>query len=372
MILFGASVVVPVGMAPAVKPPAQPNVHLQLWGRFDEPIDFVTRNGQSGMVYVAEKAGQVIRTGANGHHRRRILDLHSKVVNEGEQGLLSIAWDPSGTHLYVHYSRQPDGDTQVSRFDVRTDGSLSAEHSVLRVHQPASNHNGGTIRFDRDGNLLIALGDGGGAGDEGDGHLKGGNAQSPRTLLGKLLRITPTPTARRPYRATRGNPFVSGSGLPEIFLTGLRNPYRFTIDTVTQSIWIADVGQGDFEEVDRVPLTTAAGKNFGWARREGKHPFGERLGGTFVEPIFEMNHNDGACAVIGGIVIRDPKLATWNGSYLFADFCKGVVERLTMTGTRVRHATTGLNVKSPTGFGTDDLNRAYVLSQEGSIYRIAP
>lgn len=369
------TVVALLGLAGAAACVSEPTVHLRLveWGRYREPTDFITRPTDSQHVYIAEKAGRVIEVSRDGTKRRTVLDLRRRVVNDGEQGLLSIAWNLDGTMLYVHYSKAPDGNTHISSFARTASGNLGAERSVLVVKQPASNHNGGTIRFDASGNLLIALGDGGGAGDTGDGHVRGGNAQSKHSLLGKILRITPTADARVPYRATEGNPFIGRPGKDEIFALGLRNPYRFDLDARTKMLWIADVGQGDYEEIDRIAYESAAGANFGWARREGAHAFGTNTGSKdhrFREPVVEQSHADGNCAIIGGLVARDPSVPSLRGAYVFADFCTGVIEAVAASGTQFLRVRTNLRIDSPTGFGRDSHGRTYVMSQDGVISRI--
>lgn len=370
---IAAALLVGLAATPACAEDRTRRLRLSEWGRFREPTDFVTRPTDAQHVYIAEKAGRVIEVNRDGTKRRTVLDLRRRVVNDGEQGLLSIAWDLDGTTLYLHYSKAPGGDTQISRFARLASGAFGAERSVLVVKQPASNHNGGTIRFDSSGNLLIALGDGGGADDTGDGHARGGNAQSKQSLLGKLLRITPTVNERTPYRPTAGNPFIGKAGKDEIFVLGLRNPYRFDLDAQSRMLWIADVGQGEYEEIDRVAYARAAGANFGWARREGAHPFGTRPSGKnpqFLEPVTERSHDDGNCAIIGGIVARDPTVATLNGSYLFADFCTGTIEAVTERDAGFVQVRTNLHIASPTGFGRDPAGRTYVMSQEGLIARI--
>ncbi len=227
-------------------------------------------------LYVTEQSGRVraIRDGRLA--ARPVLDLTADTTAAGEQGLLGLAFAPDGAHLYVDYTDR-SGDTHIDEFAMNgLVADPASRRNLLVVDQPQPNHNGGQLAFGPDGYLYIGLGDGGAADDEGPGHAPGGNGQSLETLLGKILRIDPTPTASAPYTVPADNPFVGTSGAkPEIWAYGLRNPWRFSFDADTGDLWIGDVGQNEWEEVDHAPATNGRdagrGDNFGWNRLEGTH-----------------------------------------------------------------------------------------------------
>ena len=207
----------------------------------------------------------------------------------------------------------------MTEFAFGDDGADPAsERGVLFVDQPFSNHNGGALAFGPDGYLYVGLGDGGSAGDPM------GNAQSLSTLLGKLLRISPRPSKGEPYAIPPDNPFVGRDGArPEIWAYGLRNPWRFSFDTATGDLWIGDVGQNAWEEIDLEPAGSDGGSNFGWDRLEGTHPFEGSPAPDSIAPVFEYAHGDGSCSVTGGYVYRGERIPTLAGAYLFGDYCRG-------------------------------------------------
>ena len=232
----------------------------------EQPIAMAVRSGDRAL-YVAEKTGLVVAL-TPGSDPRVVLDLTDRVSLGSEQGLLGLAFSPDGRFLYVDFT-DVNGDTNVTEFAFGDDGADPAsERRVLFVDQPFSNHNGGELVFGPDGYLYVGLGDGGSAGDPM------GNAQSLSTLLGKLLRISPRPSKGEPYAIPPDNPFVGRDGArPEIWAFGLRNPWRFSFDAATGDLWIGDVGQNAWEEIDVEPAGSDGGSNFGWDRLEGTHPF---------------------------------------------------------------------------------------------------
>ena len=220
----------------------------------DDPTAFTTRTGDRAF-YVTEQVGRVraIRNGAL--DPQPVLDIRDQVASGGERGLLGIAFSSNGTKLYLYYTNR-DGDIRVDEYSMSGNAvDTASRRQVLGVdHPPAPNHNGGQLSFGPDGELYMGLGDGGGAaGDSGPGHVEGGNAQSRDTLLGKILRIDPKPSGGAPYSIPSDNPFADGGGLPEIWAYGLRNPWRFSWDRKTGDMWIADVGQSQWEEIDFAP-----------------------------------------------------------------------------------------------------------------------
>ena len=282
----------------------------------------------------------------------------------GERGLLSVALAPdypSTHHLYVFYTRSPDGALQIDEFTA--DGgsvAVSTRRPVLTIPHPTFfNHNGGQLQFGPDGMLYIGTGDGG-SGDD-----PSGNAQNLESLLGKILRIDPRASGSAPYTIPADNPFA---GSP-IWSYGLRNPWRFSFDRQTGDLLIGDVGQGEREEVDYAPAP-AAGRaaNYGWDCLEGTLPGGEPEpscdgASGFVAPIFEYDHEGGRCAITGGYVVRDQSLGDLFGRYLFADSCAGPIRSLVpglpiASGARAE----GLSVSGPSSFGEDSCGRVYVAS----------
>ena len=306
------------------------------------------------------------------------LDLSSLVSFGGEQGLLGMTFSPDGALLYVHFSGS-DGETEVIEYAV-TGGRSQAiadpatARTILTVDQPQPNHNGGALLFGPDGMLYLGLGDGGAAGDSGAGHAPDGNGQTNTTLLGKILRIDPSGTLAAPYQIPDGNPFAAGGGRREIFATGLRNPWRFSFDSVTGDLWIGDVGQGAWEEIDHVPFAEAVGANFGWPILEGSHAFrGDSAPGS-VLPVLDISHDDGDCAVVGGYVYRGSAIPDLRGAYVFSDNCNGKIRalRLGADGSVALVRDLGVSVVGVTSFGEGADGELYVLTTANGITRLAP
>ncbi len=233
----------PVSEAPDVL-----QVSLQRVATVEQPLAIAIRKGDPSL-YVAEKTGRVVAI-RNGHVMARpVLDLSRAVSLGGEQGLLGLAFSPNGRYLYVNYT-DVNGDTRIVVYAMRGDHAVvRSRRQVLFVDQPYDNHNGGDLVFGPDGDLYIGLGDGGSGGDPQ------GNGQNLGTLLGQdASHRLPTPTGAKPYAVPRDNPFVGEPGArPEIWAYGLRNPWRYSFDPATGDLWIADVGQSAWEEIDRVP-----------------------------------------------------------------------------------------------------------------------
>ena len=332
-----------------------------------QPVAMALRPGERAL-YVAEQTGRV-RAIRNGRlDPRPVLDISSQIVAGGEQGLLGLAFSPDGRYLYVDFTDR-NGDTHVTEFAMRGPrADPASERLVLQVDQPFANHNGGQLAFGPDRRLYIALGDGGSGGDPY------GNGQSLGTLLGKILRIDPRPAGGHPYRIPAGNPFTGHPGArPEIWDYGLRNPWRFSFDPATGDLWIGDVGQNTYEEVDYQPAGSG-GRNYGWNRREGRHPFngGERPEGA-VDPVIEYGRAGGACTVIGGFVYRGQRIDGLRGAYLYGDYCAGWVRAARVRdGKVVEQRDLGLSVPGLSSFGVDASGELYALSLGGEVYRLAP
>jgi glucose/arabinose dehydrogenase len=356
-----------VGPSPAPTPRlAEVRIRLERIAVLDQPVAMAVRAGDPAL-YVAEKPGRVVAL-APGRGPTVVLDLSGRVSTGSEQGLLGLALSPDGRYLYVDLT-DPAGDTRVLEYRLTRDGiDPASEREVLRVDQPYANHNGGQLAFGPDGHLYIGLGDGGSAGDPE------GRAQSLATLLGKILRISPRPVGGRPYGVPSDNPFVDTPGArPEIWAYGLRNPWRFSFDRATGELWIGDVGQSAWEEVD-VLAPDQGGANLGWDLLEGSHPFeGSAEGTRTVLPVYEYPHDGAVCAVTGGFVYRGEAVPALQGAYVFGDFCTGVLQALApRPGRAPAHRELGPVVPSLASFGEDAAGELYALSLEGAVYRLVP
>jgi glucose/arabinose dehydrogenase len=369
-----AIVVASALILPAAAPAGQGGVKLRRIGNFELPTYVAGAPGFPRLVVVVEQAGRimVVRRG----RKSTFLDIRGRVGFGGERGLFSVAFAPDykrSGRFYVDYTDN-EGDLRVDQFRRRsaTRAARGSRRSVLQVpHRANSNHNGGQLQFHR-GLLYAGTGDGGAGGDPPN------NAQNLNELLGKILRIDPRPGGG--YRVPGDNPFVGRAGRDEIFSYGLRNPWRFSFDG--GRIVIADVGQARFEEVDYETLGGARGANFGWDAFEGfaRYDCGALCpdggtpdpGGT-RKPIFAYGRGGGNCTIIGGYVVRDPRLPSLRGRYLYTDLCNGTIRSLVphlsgATGDR----SLGLSVTSPTSFGKDRHGRIYVCSGNGPVYRLVP
>jgi len=294
-----------------------------------------------------------------------VVDLSGEISHGGEQGLLGLAFHPAGRFLYVNFTDR-DGNTNVVEYAWRNGRVVVASRRrVLFVQQPFSNHNGGNLAFGPDGYLYIGLGDGGSAGDPM------GNAQNLGSLLGKMLRIDPRPRGGSPYGIPEDNPFVGRSGArPEIWAYGLRNPWRYSFDRVTGDLWIGDVGQSAFEEIDFQP-SGRGGLNYGWNAFEGAHRYTGPDVKNSTMPIFEYSRTPGTCAVTGGYVYRGQDIPGLQGAYLYADFCIGRITGLAVDGRRIAgRRVLGPTVTNLSSFGQDGDGELYALSLSGGVYHL--
>jgi glucose/arabinose dehydrogenase len=315
-------------------------VRLTQIASLNQPLDLAARPGEAGALYVAEKGGRV-RVIRNGNvEPNPVFDLSGEVSTGGEQGLLGITFNASGSHLYA-YITDRGGDVRVHELAMAGGG----RREVLFVeHSSAGNHNGGGVQFGPDGQLYAAVGDGGGAGDpEGD-------AQNLNSRLGKILRIN------------------VDSGAVAVHEYGLRNPFRFSFDRATGDVWIGDVGQGAWEEIDRAPAGSGQ-LNFGWNRMEGNHPYnGGSPPANHTPPVYEYSHSSGGCVVTGGYVYRGSRMPGNNGMYVFIDVCIGDLWAL-QNGAR---RSLGPKAQQIVSFGQDLAGELYAVSLNGPVYRIDP
>jgi glucose/arabinose dehydrogenase len=343
----------------------------------DQPV-FVTGAGDgSGRLYVAVQPGRILVVEPGSTSTVPFLDIADRVTAGGERGLLGVAfppgYGPSRPEVYVHYSGS-NGRTTISRFRLATGDATrldsASEEILLTQDQPYSNHNGGWIGFDADGMLLIGLGDGGSGGDPEN------RASSLDTLLGKMLRIDVLGAGGgQAYAIPDDNPFASGGGAPEILHYGLRNPFRDSIDPATGDLWIGDVGQGAWEEVD-VARAGARGLDFGWRRWEGRHCFDQAAGcdeAGVTMPVAEYGHGEG-CSIIGGPVYHGDAIPALRGAYLFGDYCSGTLwaidAGLDAAQSPITLLQTGASISS---IGAGDDGELYVTDLAGGrLLRVVP
>jgi glucose/arabinose dehydrogenase len=341
------------------------------------PLAIVHAGDGSGRLFVAEQGGaiRVVRDGRL--VARPFVDVAAKISSGGERGLLGVAFAPDypkDPRVFLDYTDR-DGNTVVSslRMDPSDPDRLdpATEIPILHVEQPFPNHNGGALAFTPDGFLLVSLGDGGSGGDPR------GNGQSSDALLGKILRLdVRDSSADHPYAIPPDNPFASGSrGRPEIWLTGLRNPWRLSFDRATGDLWIGDVGQGDWEEIDVQRAGAPGGTNVGWNRMEGAHCFQpaqgcERPGLT--PPVTEYGHDQG-CTVIGGYVERSSTPSPLTGGYLFGDYCSGRLWAIDPASDGpVDPTVVGESGANLSAFGEDESGALYAADiAGGDILRVA-
>jgi glucose/arabinose dehydrogenase len=351
---------------------------LKRIGNFEDPVYVTGAPGFPRLLFVVEQGGKVLVLDHGRRLRRPFLDISGNVSSGGERGLLSIAFPPdyAGSRRFYAYYTDPAGNIRIDECKRRTP-TRAAPGSRRRVivipHPVNANHNGGQMQFFGD-LLYFGTGDGGSGGDPPN------NAQNKEVLLGKLLRIDPRPSGGQPYTVPSSNPFVGKPGRDEIYSYGLRNPFRFSFDTVSAAqprIAIGDVGQNRFEELDYTTVAAASGANFGWDALEGFSVYDEENSGTpvpaaTVKPIFAYPHSrGGSCSIIGGYVVRDRSLRSLYKRYVYADLCEGRLRSLTPHLTRAGgDRKLGLHVDSPSSFGEDDHGHLYVASLDGPVFRL--
>ncbi len=335
----------------------------------DAPIGVTSAGDGSGRLYVNEQPGRVRIVGADGSLQAQpFVDLSDRISSGGERGLLGLAFHPKyadNRRFFVDYTDR-DGNTVVSELHASADGAsadASSEKVLLQVKQPFANHNGGQLAFGPDGDLYIGLGDGGSGGDP---H---GNGQNTSVLLGKLLRIDvdATPADGKAYAIPADNPFVSGGGAPEVWAYGLRNPWRFSFDVETGDLYIGDVGQGQWEEIDRQPAGSPGGANYGWNVMEGRHCYQGAACDQrpYLPPIAEYSHDGGNCSVTGGVVYRGSAQPDLQGIYVMADYCSGRVFTLNVNEGTITPKQVAQVDAAITSFGTSDDGEIYATDQRG-------
>jgi glucose/arabinose dehydrogenase len=338
---------------------------------------YLTAPAGDARLFIVEKGGAIRIVKDEALLPAPFLSLADRVSTSGEQGLLGLAFDPAyatNGRFVVHYT-DVSGNTVVSMFRVSTaDPDLAdpaSESVLLTVEQPFTNHNGGQILFGPDGMLYIGLGDGGSDGDPG------GRGQAVTDLLGDILRVDVS--SGTGYTVPADNPFVGrADARAEIWSYGLRNPWRFSFDPATGDLYIADVGQNAWEEVDVVTTAAGAGRgtNFGWNPTEGTHCYATPAcdPGAFTLPVLEYSHSEG-CSVTGGYVYRGAAIPALQGHYFYSDFCSGWVRSFRLqNGEAVEPQQWSALAPGGTipSFGQDAAGELYILTAEGGIFRIVP
>jgi glucose/arabinose dehydrogenase len=352
-------------------PPPEASLHaVEVARGLSNPLHLTAPAGDD-RLFVVEQSGRVriIRDGVL--LAQPFLDITARVASVGEQGLLSIAFHPrypTNGYFYVSYTDRA-GDTRIERYSVSpANGDVADPASaklVLSVVQPYPNHNGGLVLFGPDGMLYVGLGDGGGGGDPQN------NGQRTATLLGKLLRLDVD--GGTPYAIPAGNPFVGQAGVrAEIWALGLRNPWRFAFDRVGGLLYVADVGQNRWEEIN-VVTATRPGVNYGWRILEGNECYGASTCNTqgLERPAVEYSHSEG-CSVTGGVVYRGALLPGVAGHYFYSDYCTGFLRSFRYeNGSAVDRRSWNVGALGMVlSFGEDTTGELYVLSANGRVYRL--
>lgn len=333
-----------------------------------QPIGFALRPGDD-RLFVIDQDGGIMALDTETGAVEEVADLRSFTAARGEQGLLGLAFSPDGDRAYVNHT-DLDGDTVIAEYRVESDGRLDIESRrvLLEIDQPFGNHNGGRVVIGPDALLYIGMGDGGSAGDP----LR--LATDLSSLHGALLRIDPTPTADDPYQIPTDNPYLDIDGArPELFAIGLRNPWGFGFDEVTGDLWVADVGQNEYEELNLVRAgadgtVAGAGVHFGWSAFEGFSDFNDDVIATdHHRPVLVYEHGERGCSITGGDVYRNGSITELESTYVFSDFCSGRLWAFDADAD-IEVELLQLDRVAAVSRGPDD--EIWVASHNGTIWRI--
>jgi glucose/arabinose dehydrogenase len=321
----------------------------------DSPLGIASTPSEPDRLYIVEQPGLVRVVEDGTLLSQPFLDAQDQVVSGGEQGLLSLAFDPeyeSTGLFYVDYT-DTNGDTRVVEYEAGGSAPVK-RRELLFVDQPYANHNGGQLAFGPDGRLYVGMGDGGSGGDPEN------RAQNLDEKLGKLLSLDADPDVREKDWTVEGY--------------GLRNPWRFSFDRETGDLWIGDVGQGAWEEIDHTPRDSPGLENYGWDVYEGTHVFEDKdpnPAGQLVMPVYEYSHDEG-CSVTGGAVYRGGRVPAAVGRYFFGDFCSGTVWNLVLEGDKARDVRKVGKIDQLSAFGEDAAGELYAVSLDGKLYELVP
>jgi len=341
-------------------------------GEFAAPVDIIARPGDE-RIFVVELMGTVTATtGDSAATPVTVLDVSAQTLIEGERGLLGAAFHPAADYLYVHYSNL-QGDSVVAEYRVDATSGIAdatSERIVMTVEQPYANHNGGEVTFGPDGYLYLGFGDGGLADDPNRSAL---DLTSP---LGKILRIDPQATDTAAYAVPADNPFVDNPNAePAIWSYGLRNPWKFSFDSVTGDLWIADVGQNQWEEINAAPATSGTnagrGLSFGWSAFEGSTRFNnDQSADGHTEPFLSYERLEGKCSISGGAVSRDATLPQLDGWYIFGDYCTGQIFGINSAAGGDQDLIELAQVDALVAIATGADGSLYAASVAGPVYRL--
>ena len=366
-------------VAPSTTTSPTAGLTLTKSGDFQRPVLVTAPRGDPDRLFVVEQRGTVQQVVDGRVLSTPFLDLTDRVLEVSERGFIGLAFAPdyaSNGRLYVDYTdRSGNGNLNVVEYRRSVTNPDAADpesaRQILTIVKPWENHNAGMLQFGPDGYLYVAVGDG----DAGVLHPPGAFAQTLDDLLGDILRIDPLhPTATDPYSIPDTNPFAARAGAQgEVWDYGLRNPWRFWIDPVTSDLYVGDAGEGEREEIDYVE-GNRGGLNFGWPCFEGSVSSSTTAAcADPVAPIYDYDHGGGRCAVIGGVVVHDPRLPTLQGRYLFGDYCDGKLHSMVVAdGKAGAVSDLGLTVPTLDSFGVDGRGRIYVTATDGGVYRLDP
>ena len=325
-------------------------------GGLDSPLGIASTPSEPDRLYIVEQTG-LVRVVENGNLLPDpFLDVSDQIVSGGEQGLLSLAFDPeyeSTGLFYVNYT-DTNGDTRVVEYHAGGTEAPTQRREVLFVDQPYANHTGGQLAFGPDGRLYVGMGDGGAGGDPEN------RAQNLDEKLGKLLSLDVDPDVREKDWTMEGY--------------GLRNPWRFSFDSETGDLWIGDVGQSAWEEIDHTPRGSPGLENYGWDVYEGTHVYEDKdpnPAGHLVMPVYEYSHDEG-CSVTGGYVYRGERVPAAQGRYFFGDYCSGTVWSLVLEGGKARDVQKVGEIDALSAFGEDAAGELYAASLDGKLYELVP